>query len=310
MMATGEAADEALYDTAEAERGQVHHDLRGLGHDRARGQRAARRRQAQPRRFSTSSARRPPRSSRSARAPSTAAGFVQSERQGQELPDRRRRVGNRCLAVLREEGHRDAGHQPADLPGQPRVDRRDGHRRRCSSASSRDGSRSFEQARRVRPSQAHLRPDDPRQLPASRSLRERRVRLPVRFRRRGQGLLPVRRRLQGSADLHELPDRPLEQPVQLVRRVRLARASAAATSTGSTRTLRSSSRFRQVGIGTVTQTGGYNPADVGAARRRRRRRRPRRPRRRHEGRRPYRRRPSDRRHEGLRPQACKKGGDK
>ena len=39
-------------------------------------------------------------------------------------------------------------------------------------------------------------------------------------RRRGQELLPLRDRLQGSADVHELPDRALEQACELVCRVR------------------------------------------------------------------------------------------
>ena len=60
--------------------------------------------------------------------------------------------------VPQDEGHRDPGHQPADLPGQPGVDRRDGRRRaaprqarerRASSRSSTSSAvRSSSSARR------------------------------------------------------------------------------------------------------------------------------------------------------------------
>ena len=64
---------------------------------------------------------------------------------------------------------------------------------------------------------ADIRPDDPRQLPETRPLRERRVRHRVRQPRGGRGLLPLPDGLQGSADAHPVPGHTLEHAHELVR---------------------------------------------------------------------------------------------
>ncbi len=73
--------------------------------------------------------------------------------------------GTGVQKFLTDTGHRDARHQPAHVPGQSRVAR--GHGRRLP------GARAPARAGRLQSSQADLRTDHPRQLPAPRPLRER-----------------------------------------------------------------------------------------------------------------------------------------
>ena len=120
--------------------------------------------------------------------------------------------------------------------------------------------------------------DHPRQLPAARSLRERRVRRALRHarpRRRGWCLYKIG--CKGPQTLTNCPLVRWNRKVELVRRGRAARASAAATSTGSTTDAPFLRRMPDV--------AGVSPETIGARRGRGHGGRTRRPRRRagHDG---------------------------
>ena len=103
-----------------ASKGKLHRRLRGLRHDGLRRQHPAHRRQARH----SSTSRRSARNAAAIVAVGSCAvdgGWVAADPNPADGHGRHR--------VPEGEGHRDAGHQPADLPGEPRVDRRDGRRR-------------------------------------------------------------------------------------------------------------------------------------------------------------------------------------
>ena len=262
--------------TRSRSRRQVHHDLRGLGHDRARRQRAARRRQARPRGAQGGRAARPPRSSRSARARSTAAG------------SRPTRTPPAPPASSSTSQHKGIATPVINLPTCPVnpewivamvVDvLLLGKLRGAISTSSTS-----------RPPEAHLRPDDPRQLPAPRPLRERRVRL--------RSSAPPRRPRATActrwAARARRPTRTARSSAGTTRSSWCVESGSPCIGCGNFNWVDENAPFLEphsasIGIGS-TADGGCSPTALALVAGGVVARRPRRPRHRHDGRRPHRR---------------------